>query len=199
MWLSALEDQLRGPLALCLPGGSTEVTLHEQGLSKSAHALLMSVAFQNAALCFSENEWTGLVPTKRAQCRAVMPEKCGAVLPLDIQVESLLGCPIFLIWWTSHSLCLKPQRETLSLVCFESILKTEKEDFILLFSLWLHLEVCGFPHSSVGKKSACNTEDPSSIPGSGRSAGEGIGYPLQYSWASLVAQLVKNLPAMQET
>ena len=34
---------------------------------------------------------------------------------------------------------------------------------------------------------------------SGRSAGQGIGYPLQYSWASLVAQLVKNLPAMQET
>ena len=41
--------------------------------------------------------------------------------------------------------------------------------------------------------------DPSSIPGSGRYTGEGIGYPLQYSWASLVAQLVKNLPAMQET
>ena len=38
-----------------------------------------------------------------------------------------------------------------------------------------------------------------SIPGSGRPPGEGIGYPLQYSWASLVAQLVKNLPAMQET
>ena len=37
------------------------------------------------------------------------------------------------------------------------------------------------------------------IPGSGRSAGEGIGYPLQYSWAFLVAQLVKNLPAMWET
>ena len=37
------------------------------------------------------------------------------------------------------------------------------------------------------------------IPGSGRSTGEGIGYPLQYSWASLVAQLVKNLPAVQET
>ena len=37
------------------------------------------------------------------------------------------------------------------------------------------------------------------IPGSGRSAGEGIGYPLQYSWASLVAQLVKNPPAMRET
>ena len=41
--------------------------------------------------------------------------------------------------------------------------------------------------------------DPSLIPGSGRSAGERIGYPLQYSWASPVAQLVKNLPAMPET
>ena len=57
----------------------------------------------------------------------------------------------------------------------------------------------GFPHSSVGKESACNAGDPSSIPGSGRSAGEGRGYPLQYSWASLVAHLVKNLPAMWET
>ena len=54
-------------------------------------------------------------------------------------------------------------------------------------------------HSSAGKESACNTEDPSSILGSGSSAGEGIDYPLQYSWASLVVQLVKNPPAMQET
>jgi len=37
------------------------------------------------------------------------------------------------------------------------------------------------------------------IPGLGRFAGEGIGYPLQYSWASLVTQLVKNLPEMRET
>jgi len=57
----------------------------------------------------------------------------------------------------------------------------------------------GFPDSSVGKESACNAGDPSSIPGSRRSPGEGIGYPLQYSWASLVAQLVKNWPSMQET
>ena len=57
----------------------------------------------------------------------------------------------------------------------------------------------GFPDSSAGKESACNAGDPSSIPGSGRSAGEGIGYPLQYSWASLVAQLVKNPPSMRET
>ena len=56
-----------------------------------------------------------------------------------------------------------------------------------------------FPDSSVGKESACNAGDPSSIPGSGRSGGEGIGYPLQYSWASLVAQLVKNPPAMRES
>ena len=57
----------------------------------------------------------------------------------------------------------------------------------------------GFPYSSVGKESTCNAGDPSSLPGLGRSAGEGIGYPLQYSWASLVAKLVKNLPAMWET
>ena len=56
----------------------------------------------------------------------------------------------------------------------------------------------GFPDRSVGKESACNAGDPVSIPGSGRTAGEGIGYSLQYSWASLVAQLVKNPPAMWE-
>ena len=57
----------------------------------------------------------------------------------------------------------------------------------------------GFPDSSIDKESTCNAGDPSLILGSERSSGEGIGYPLQYSWASLVAQLVKNLPAMQET
>ena len=54
-------------------------------------------------------------------------------------------------------------------------------------------------NSSVGKESTCNAGHFSSIPGSGRSAGEGIGYPLEYSWTSLVAQLVKNPPAMRET
>ena len=57
----------------------------------------------------------------------------------------------------------------------------------------------GFPDSSVGKESAGNAEDPGLIPGLGRSAGEGIGCPLQHSWTSLVAQLVKNLPVVQET
>ena len=56
-----------------------------------------------------------------------------------------------------------------------------------------------FPDSSVGKESTCNAGDPGSIPTLGRSAGEGIGYLLQYSWASLEAQLVKNLPVMQKT
>ena len=56
----------------------------------------------------------------------------------------------------------------------------------------------GFPGSSVGKESACNAGDPSSIPQFGRYPGEGIGYRLQYSWASLVAQMVKNPPAMWE-
>ena len=57
----------------------------------------------------------------------------------------------------------------------------------------------GFPGGSAGKESSCKAGDLGSIPGLGRSAGEGVGYPLQYSWASLVAQLVKNLPAMWET
>ena len=60
-------------------------------------------------------------------------------------------------------------------------------------------EAISFPDSSVGKESACNAGIPSSIPGWGRSPGEGKGYPLQYSRASLVAQLVKNPPATRET
>ena len=59
--------------------------------------------------------------------------------------------------------------------------------------LWASLK------SSVGKECTCSAGDPGSIPGLGRFAGEGIGYPLQYSWVSLVAQLVKNPPAMRET
>ena len=57
----------------------------------------------------------------------------------------------------------------------------------------------GFPDSSVGKESACNAGNPALTPGLGRSPAEGISYPLQFSWASLLAQLVKNPPAGQET
>ena len=76
-----------------------------------------------------------------------------------------------------------------------------KEALVLVQVLVLvHQCYCyiGFPDSSVGKESARNAGDPGSIPGLGRYAGEGIGYPLQYSWASLVVQLVKNPPAMRE-
>ena len=61
------------------------------------------------------------------------------------------------------------------------------------------LDSLGFPGSSDGKESTCNAGDLDLIPGSGRPPGEGIGYLVQYSWASLVAQSVKNPPAMWET
>ena len=67
---------------------------------------------------------------------------------------------------------------------------------------WTELNWCcimGFPGSSAGKESACNAGDPSSILGPGRSPGERTGYSFQYSWASLVAQIVKNPPSMWET
>ena len=71
-------------------------------------------------------------------------------------------------------------------------------DWALL--LWdLLRTLVGFPGSSAGKEPACNTGDPGSIPGSGSSPGEGTGYPLQYFGASLMAEMVKNLPAMRET
>ena len=64
--------------------------------------------------------------------------------------------------------------------------------------MFLQTTKYGFPHCSAGKESTFNVEDLSSIPGLGRSLGDGIDYPLQSSWASLVAQLVKNLPAVRE-
>ena len=63
----------------------------------------------------------------------------------------------------------------------------------------LQEQISGFPESSVGKETSCNAGDPGLILGWGRSPGEGIGYPGEYSWASLVAQLVKNPPPMRET
>ena len=76
-----------------------------------------------------------------------------------------------------------------------------EKDFLNLW--WFHCSILfimslGFPGSSAGKEFVCNVGDLSSIPGSGRSAGEGIGHPFHYSWASQVAQLVKNPPAIWE-
>ena len=64
---------------------------------------------------------------------------------------------------------------------------------------WTEINGVSFPDNSFVKESTCNAGDPGSIPGLGRSAGGGIGYPFLYSWASLVVQLVKNLSAMRET
>ena len=84
--------------------------------------------------------------------------------------------------------------------CFYSLTFGKEKYFPgMIHTFRTSLHTLGFTDSSVGEESACNAGDPSSIPGSGRSSGEGIGYPLQYSWASLVTQLVKNLPSMWET
>ena len=64
--------------------------------------------------------------------------------------------------------------------------------------LFIFISSFGFSDYSVGKESVCNAGDTSSIPRSGRTAREGIGYPFRYSWVSLVVQLVKNQPAMWE-
>ena len=63
----------------------------------------------------------------------------------------------------------------------------------------MNRHIYNYPDSSVGKESTCIAGDPGSIPGPGRSTGEGIDYPFQYSCATLVAQLVKNPAVMWET
>ena len=67
-------------------------------------------------------------------------------------------------------------------------------------SLYMYIHIhLGFPGSLAAEESACNAGESGLVPGSWRLAGEGIGYPLQYSWASQLAQTVKNLPAMWQT
>ena len=80
----------------------------------------------------------------------------------------------------------------------------EIDENVLKMTVVMAAHICGytkshFPDSSPDKESTCNAGDSSLIPGSGSSPGEGIDYPLQYSWASLPAQSVKNLPAVRET
>ena len=96
------------------------------------------------------------------------------------------------------------------MVCYRNIIVTKSSKYVIAshsrHTLVLHLQKVkdrflpgGCPGGSAGKESTCNAGNPNSIPGSGRSDWEGIDYPLQDSWASLMAQLVKNPPAMQET
>ena len=106
------------------------------------------------------------------------------------------------VWSQNHTLAgLHNNPETVS-----KNSTSPKQHFFLMMIIidrkityWEKIWAIDFPDSSVGKQSACNIGDSGWTPGSGRSPGEGIGYPLHYSWAYLVAQLVKNLPAMQET
>ena len=78
--------------------------------------------------------------------------------------------------------------------------------YVLIYDTWFsptyfmrYDRLWGFPGSSAGKESTCNAGDAGSIPGLGKCPGEGVGYPLQDSWAYLVPQTVKNPPAMWET
>ena len=77
--------------------------------------------------------------------------------------------------------------------------RSSKPNQTILSQIKICFGSLGFPVSSAGKESICNAGDPGSIPGLGRCPEQGIGHLFQYSWASLVAQLVKNLPAMQKT
>ena len=100
------------------------------------------------------------------------------------------------LMWRTHSL-----EKTLMLGKTEQKQKGTTEDEMVGWHHWLNgheFEQTPRDKGSTGEESACNAGDSGSIPGWGRSPGEGIGYPLQYSWACLVAQMVKNLPAMRE-
>ena len=90
---------------------------------------------------------------------------------------------------------------TMKIITFPILNRSaSKINFLFYLAQFTTIELgSGFPDSSAGKESTCNAGNPSSIPGSRRSAGEGIGYSLQYTWASLVAQMIKNSPTMQET
>ena len=82
--------------------------------------------------------------------------------------------------------------------CFGSVAKRRPPVYKSLHCSNVQRKI-GFPSGSAGKESSCDAGDVSLIPGSGRLTGEEISYPFQYPWASLVAQTVKNLPAMPET
>ena len=107
------------------------------------------------------------------------------------------GCPDRWGWYTLQTYLTDGSRKViyfwfLQLFLISEIRWMTTKIFTCGVEKFCHCYYLGFPHSSVDKESTCNAGDPGSIPGLGRSTGEGIGYPLQYSWASLVAQLVKN-------
>ena len=102
-------------------------------------------------------------------------------------------------WLSPFAVCLKLPQHCSSAIAWYKIKRFFKSGPMNKKGQGYRMDYVDFPDSSFGKESAWNARDPGSIPRLARSAGEGIGCPLQYSWASLVAQLVKNLPAMWET
>ena len=98
-----------------------------------------------------------------------------------------------LLHWQAYSLLLHHPGNPHTWISNPAFQSSGTEHYVFLDLDW------GFSQSSVRKESTCKAGDSGLTPGLGRSAGEGIGYPLQYAQASLVAQLVKNLSAMQDT
>ena len=144
------------------------------------------------------------LPSGFLPCMLMVPP-CAGYFPFpSLDSYSLLFCslPVQGAWWLVHGISWAFLVAGFLYVCASQsrglIPATSPSRKKRCHRVWL-VASTGFPASSVGKESACNTGNPGLIAGLGRSAGEGIGYPLPYSWASLVAQLIKNLPAMQET
>ena len=120
-----------------------------------------------------------------------LPFPSGPFFVLLSTWNALHPDPLMAVPWISSDLCRKVTSSRRPSMTYSSPLSMPH---------CLVLMLCkGFPDSSVGKESACNAGDPGSIPGLRRSARKGIGYPLQYSWDSPVAQRVKSLPARWET
>ena len=124
---------------------------------------------------------THVLINKHQVPNTVLPEYSTFWVSLRFFTFPSVSIPPVLVWAFKHP-HLKFHNELLPLEVNES-----SKSFL------------GFLDSSFGKESACNAGDPGLIPGSGSSFGEGISYPLQYSWASLVAHTVKNPPVMWET
>ena len=101
------------------------------------------------------------------------------------------------LWARGFAFSMQPVPGSLSSFLGSRWMRTPP-DLTHIFPVSQHSPL-GFPGSSAGKGSTCKAGDPSSIPGNRRSPGEGVGYPLQYSWASLVAQMVKKPPTRWET
>ena len=157
-----------------------------QGLFKwvsSLHQVAKVLEFQLQHLISFRMDWFDLLAVQRT---------LKSLLQHHSSKASVLWCSTFFmvqlsLWYTNT-------QKTIALTIQTFVGKVTS----LLFNMLSRL-VIGFPDNSVGKESACNEGDPGSVSGLGRSSGERISYPLQYSWAFLVAQLIKNPPVTGET